>query len=253
MIPFIQRVTSRSRPFRRGSAAPQLGREQRAHDLDGQRGDVVVGGRSSAPRPCGRAILPSRSTSPRRPPPAARSTPGAQVREPGRDPRLAGRRVEHAVRALARAREVEQQLHEDQPAGARAHLLGPRGDQRPRQPVREVLAERLRALVGLHVLPPALPVPLRDPPLVAAGQQREQPLEQPRDVGGGDAELASRRRTRTARAPQVGERLGRVRGRDQLVGARRPGRAGSARRRPAGRARWPEPDGIRAIVSGRCR
>ena len=232
----------------------QFGREQRPHDLDRQRGDVVVGGRRR-----GRRRSPTRSgrrapVSPATASPSRTSTPRPRryVTHGAIQASDVGASSTRSARSPARD-EVGEQLHEDQPAGARAHLLRPRGDERARQPVGEVAAERLGAPLGLHVVPPALQVPLLDAPLVARREQREQPLQQPRDVDGRHAELrrgvehelrqhAQVRRASRARAPARAARS-----------RRRRGRAGSARRRPGGRARLPPPDGIRAIVSGRWR
>ena len=164
MTPFIQRVTSVSSPFSRGSAARSVGPgEQRAHDLDRHRGDVVVGDRRLRPP------RRSRRRSARSPPSipstgplavAARRRATRRCATHGSIHDVAGRAVEHAVGAAAGAREVEQQLQQDQPAGARAHLARPGRHQRAREPVGEELAERGRARVGVHVVPPALELPL---------------------------------------------------------------------------------------------
>ena len=129
-------------------------------------------------------------------------------------------------------------------------------DERPRQPVREEALER-RASAGRrrtnsHQLSRSH---CADPPLVAARQQREQPLDEatlgPR-AGTPELRRGLEREPRPARARSASD-SGAVRRRDELVRRRRPGRTGSARRRPDGRAPCAPPDGIRAIVSGRWR
>ena len=125
MMPFIQRVTQPVEPGQARLGAAQRGPEQRPHALDRQRRDVEVGGH----RPRGRC-RPSRRRCARRRtsmPSTGAAQPQvdaerAQVRDPRVDPGLVRRPVEHAVGAAAGAREVEQQLQQDQAAGARADL-----------------------------------------------------------------------------------------------------------------------------------
>ena len=77
------------------------------------------------------------------------------MRRPRVDPDVAGRAVEHAVRAAAGAREVEDQLQQDRAAGARAHLARPRRHQRAREALGEELrnaVERLSASTKRHQL-----------------------------------------------------------------------------------------------------
>ena len=68
----------------------------------------------------------------------------AQVLDPRVDPGLAASARRAPGRRARRRGEVEQELQQDQPAGARAHLARPRGDERARQPVGEELLERRR-------------------------------------------------------------------------------------------------------------
>ena len=75
MIPFIQRVTSRSSPFSARLGGAQLGREQRAHDLHRQRGDVEVGGDRARPATVAPAIAPERTVIASTASPSRTSTP----------------------------------------------------------------------------------------------------------------------------------------------------------------------------------
>jgi hypothetical protein len=163
--------------------------QQRPHHLDRQRGDVVVGDHAAAAgdrHPSDPAVVHVDALD-RLPQPQLHAR-AAQVTGPRRQPGVAGRRVEHAIRSRARACEVEQQLDQDQPARARADLPRPGGDERAREPVGEELLERRRAPVGLDEVPPAAQLPLLGPALVAARQQREQPVDEERDVVDRDAE-----------------------------------------------------------------
>ena len=91
--------------------------------------------RRSGPRRCVRAPRrltvtprirrPSHSIPATSQPTAQRDAERAQVRHPGVDPDLARRRVEHAVGAASRAREVEQQLQRITPP-VRAEISRPR-------------------------------------------------------------------------------------------------------------------------------
>ena len=141
------------------------------------------------------------------------------VRGPGVDPDVRGRPVEHAVGPPARAREVEQQLQQDRAAGARAHLARPRRDERAREPVGEELAERRRALLGADERPPALQLPLAEAALVAAREQGQQPLDEPRRLLRRDAEAGRELEHEAGDEREVLERLRQVRGRQQLVAA----------------------------------
>ena len=124
------------------------------------------------------------------------------MRDPRVDPDLARRRVEHAVGAAARPREVLQQLDRTAAAGAGAHLAPAGGDERAREPVGEEpswkAALRRSAPVKSHQL---CRVPLPDAALVAASKQGDQPLDEDRvlvrghaDLGGGLAQEAGKHR-----------------------------------------------------------
>ena len=181
---------------------PQGGRGELAHDLDGQRGDVVVGAhrapadrRAGQPRrrdTCSASIgSPSRSSTPSE----------SRCADPRVDPHLARRRVEHAVGAAARAREVLQQLDEDEAAGAGAHLAPARRHERAREAVGEEALEGRAAPLGARVVPPALQLPLLLAALVAAREQRQQPLDEQRVLVRRHARPARRRRAGSAPAP----------------------------------------------------
>ena len=200
MIPFIQRVTRRSSPFSRGSAARSSRRRAAAHAA-----------RPAARRRSSRRVDRARpaTVAPAIRPPVAARCPAtgapqphvdaarAQVRAPtGRStPRWSGASSTRSARPPARVRS-NSSWTQDQPAGARAHLPRARGDERARQPVGEEAcrnaAERWSAL---DVVPPALQVPLPEAPLVAARQQREQPLHEERVLGRRGRRAASRPRT----------------------------------------------------------
>ena len=168
-----------------------------------------------------------------------------EVRRPGIDPDVGGGPVEHAVGAPAGAREVEQQLQQDRPAGARAHLARPRRHERAREPVGEELPERRRALLRADEGPPALQLPLAEAALVAARQQRQQALEEERRLVRRDAEARGGLEHEAGDEREVLERLRQVRRR--VSSSLRPSPwASSTRSAPT---RWPSTP-IRCIVSG---
>ena len=261
MIPFIQRVTSRSRPLER-AARRRAARATRAaaHDLDRQRGDVVVGGHRLArrrSRRVDRARPRICDALDRRAAAARRRRSRCEVRQPtGRSRRRwSAPSSTRSARPPARARS-NSSWSRIEPAGARAHLARPRGHQRAREPVGEELLERRRALRrrrrSSHQL---CELPLPEPPLVAAREQRQQPLHEatPCSCGGMPSCVADLEHEAASRTREVVERLRQVRGRDAARCApAAPARAGRARRRPDGRAPSGA-DGIRRIVSGRCR
>ncbi len=88
---------------------PQLGREQGAHDLDRQRGDVEVGDHAAPAGDRDAGDLPVSQLDPldRLPQPQLDAR-AAQVPGPRRQPGVAGRRVEHAVGASSGASQVHQ-------------------------------------------------------------------------------------------------------------------------------------------------
>ena len=216
--------------MRRGSAAAQRRGCEQAHDLDGQRGDVVVG---SYPLSVdGSAVEPSGLHVQRLDGGAEAHVDAAasQVIDPGVDPDLARRRVEHAVGAAAHACEVLQQLDQHPAAGSGAHLPSARRHQRAREPVGEEALEGRAAALGSRELPPALALPLLVAALVATGQQGQQALHQHRvlvqrhpDADGSIAQEAGEHR-------EVLSGLREVPRGDDLVGAtglgeQNPGRA----------------------------
>ncbi len=137
--------------------------------------------------------------------------------DPGVDPGLVGRRVQHPVGAAPGTREVEDQLGEDEAARASADLPRAGRDQRARQTLGEELAERHRPLLGAHEAPPALQLPLLVAPLVTAGEQRQQPLDEPRVLVRRDPERGHELEEEAAQHGEVLERLRQVRARHQLV------------------------------------
>jgi hypothetical protein len=164
----------------------------------------------------------------------------AQVGDPGVDPRVVGRRVEHPVGPPAGLREVEQQLGEDEAAGAGADLARPRRHQRPGETLGEELAERLRAPLGADVVPPGLELPLLVAALVAAREQRQQALHQHGVLVRRDAEPGHDVEQEAREDGEVLERLGEVRAGDQLVAP-----AGLGQEDPR-RAREPLEDAVAA-------
>ena len=197
----------------------QVGPGERAHDLDRDGGDVVVRGHRRARD--GRAgDAPAAQVDALDGGGAADLDAEAlEVRDPRVDPDVRGRPVEHAVRPPARAGEVEQQLQQDRAAGARAHLARPRRHERAREAVGEELLERRRALLRAHVGPPALELPLAEAALVAAGEQRQQALEEPRRLLRRDAEARRGCEHEAGDEREVLQRLRQVCGREQLVAA----------------------------------
>ena len=125
--------------------------------------------------------------------------------DPRIDPRLVGRAVEHAIGPAADAGHVEQQLGEDQAARAGADLPRTRRHQRAREPIGEELLERDRAALSTDELPPALLLPLLVAPLVAAREQRQQPLHEHRLLADGDPERRRPLEQEPADHPEVVE------------------------------------------------
>ena len=105
-------------------------------------------------------------------------------------------------------------------------LARPRRHERARQPVGEELLVRRGAPLGADVLPPALLLPLLQPALVARREQRQQPLDEQRELVRRDAELRRRlAREPHAAPPRSSSDDGRVRDADRARCARRPARA----------------------------
>ena len=204
---------------------------QRPHDLHGQRGDVEVGRHGAGGcRDAGDAVTVHDETL-HRAVEAQVDAERTQVLDPRIDPRLVGRAVEHTIGATADAGHVEQQLGEDQAAGAGADLPRPRRDQRACEPVGEELLEGDRAALSADELPPALLLPLLVAPLVAAREQRQQPLHQHRLLADRDAERRRPLEQEPADDPEVVERRRAVGRADHLVTAAGPGDHHPGRRR----------------------
>ena len=142
----------------------------------------------------------------------------AQQREPRVDPHVAGRAVEDAVRLSRRARHVEEQLQQDVAAGARAHLSRPRGHERAREAVRQVLRVVLRpARVRAGELPPALALVLREAALLAARQEQQQPVDEVGRVLRGDPDAVGVLEEEAEALVQVPEVARKVHRREQLL------------------------------------
>ena len=167
---------------------PQRRPGQRPHDLDGQRRDVEVGSDGAGGRRDAGNALAVHDETLNRAVEAQIDTDRTQMLDPRIDPRLVGRSVEHPIGSAADAGDVEQQLGEDQAARAGADLPRACRHQRAREAIGEELLERDRATLSADVLPPALLLPLLVAPLVAAREQRQQPLHEHGLLGGRDPE-----------------------------------------------------------------
>ena len=231
-------------------------REQRAHDLHRQRGDVVVRPPPSSPATVDAGDRARRARrSPSTASPSRTSTPSDRrwASQGAIHASLVGASSTRSARPPARERSSSSCTRISPPVRALISRR-PRGHERPRRGRRPGTSGTPPSASRLHVVPPALAVPLPDAPLVAARQQREQPLEQPRDVDARGRRAPSRPRTRSGRARARSASVsGACAGRDQLVRAVRPREqdplgADQARRAPTRR-----PTGSGAIVSGRCR
>lgn len=175
-------MRSRCNPASRGSACFHLIAREQAHHLDRNRPDVEVGrvyewaplsDDADAGHP-GVACVDRLDLML-----AAEVHPqGAQVGQPGIEPDLVGRPVEHPVHLASGAGEVEEQLEQDHAPRAGAHFMSLRCHQGAGEPVGEELAVGGRARLGAGELPPALVLVLGEPPLIAARQQNQEPVHE---------------------------------------------------------------------------
>src|SRR5580700_6872242 len=94
-----------------------------------------------------------------------------EIPAPRIDPDEVGRAIENTIgRSLDRIQDREHQLHEYVADRARAGLARLGGHQRSRYPVGEELLVGLGALLGADELPPARPLVLCKPALLARGE-----------------------------------------------------------------------------------
>ena len=201
---------------RRVEGAQRRAREL-AHDLDRERGHVVVGGDGARGRgDAGDAAVRERQALDRGIEPQL-DAEGLEVGDPRVDPRVVGRGVEHAVGAAAGAREVEDDLGEDQPAGAGADLPPAGRHERAGEPLPHPLLERLRAPLGADEVPPADLLPLLVAALVTAREQGHHPLDQHGVLLRRDPEPGHELEQEAAHEREVLERLRQVRRGHQLV------------------------------------
>jgi hypothetical protein len=140
----------------------------------------------------------------------------AEVIEPGIDPDVARRSVQHSVHLTCRVRHVEQELEEDVAARARTHLPRTRGDQRASQTVGQIPGVGRRAGLGTGEFPPADVFVLREAPLLAAREQQQEPVDEVRGVFWCDPDPIGVLEEEPKRLVKVGEAPREVRGCEQL-------------------------------------
>jgi len=113
---------------------------------------------------------------------------GAKMGQPWVYPDVIGRTLEDPIHLVPRPGEVEQQLEEDAAPGPGAHLASLGGHQRSGQTVGQEFAVLGRAGLRPRELPPALMLVLGEAPLLAAGHQKEQNVDEVGLVSSGDPE-----------------------------------------------------------------